>query len=228
MENEEKKFLETFRKIQKLLKWDVRWNCSKCHRKNIDDAFDIILENSWCTNCERPIAIARKVDEKLGEEGVFVFPNMAGYISNWLHAKKYLKEYQYLFLNGFLTGYSYIHLDVPGLEPDIVTDVSIGIVRMYGALELFLASKIKEKLSELHTNQCVISIIMETMRPNVKDYVDMIDKLKIHYNKKEFDQLFEYQKIRNKIIHSGYNANFGEFLKIFTSISRIFSPVDSK
>lgn len=211
--------------IKDRLNWILKVRCPQCLKWLTEDAFEIMRqyeywEDWWCPNC---------MEENEGEiRGAPVGGSSRGIIPEGPEISSpefwsLLSDYQMNFLDGYVQGQVYVDWKIGKINmppSDYVIDLSFAILRIYLSLELYLPIKIKERLKVLKTDDRVSQLLLEIMKPQVRDYINMLRKLGVTIDKRYFGKLIECQNIRNDIIHKGHKATMSEYLTVFKQVGK--------
>lgn len=230
MEDDIKNYRRAVREIKIKLNWSLKEKCPECKKMVVEDAFEVIKAyggKKWiCPNCliEKGDPNAPPPVEKDGI--VHCFSSRDHQMPEF---RSLMKDHQKYFLEGFLKCEIYIITCEEGYPQDdyFFDDLSSAVLRLHTSLELFLPFKIKERLKSLNTNDTVISILLNSMKPNVREYLSMIKNLDINLKNKHSKGLFECQNIRNKIVHGGYDASLNDFVLVFKVVGTVIAELEN-
>lgn len=104
-------------------------------------------------------------------------------------------------------------------------EYSSHFIKAYTSLEVFFQQIARDKLEKKHTNEKVISFILDEMRPDFRLYLKLLQCLEAKEAKQEKkfkDLLASTQDIRNNVVHRAYSPSDEQILKAFESIAEIF------
>lgn len=108
---------------------------------------------------------------------------------------------------------------------DATEEYSSHFIKAYTSLEVFFQQIARDKLEKKHTNEKIISFILNEMRPDFRLYLKLLQCLEAKEAKQEKkfkDLLASTQDIRNNVVHRAYSPSDEQILKAFESIAEIF------
>jgi|SRR3989338_484837 len=96
------------------------------------------------------------------------------------------------------------------------------IVNIFITLESLISKIVAKKLNdEVLLDDSITQYIIERMRPNISDYIELLEISGFENVKKNFDKLRDIWNIRNNVVHRGYKADFFDFVRVYIGIGEI-------
>lgn len=100
------------------------------------------------------------------------------------------------------------------------------IVDIFIALEAFVSKIISKKLKDkFRQHDSIVQYIVGNMKPNIRDYIDLLEICGFENVEKIFGKLRDIWDIRNNIVHRGYKADFTDFAKVYVGIGNILASL---
>lgn len=96
------------------------------------------------------------------------------------------------------------------------------IVNIFITLESLISKIVAKKLEdEIVLDDLITQYIVERMRPNISDYIELLEICGLENVKKNFDKLRGIWNIRNNVVHRGYKADFFDFASVYIEIGNV-------
>lgn len=96
------------------------------------------------------------------------------------------------------------------------------IANIFITLEYLISKIVVRKLTnKKRLDDTITQYITEKMRPDIRDYIELLEICGLEDAKNNFAKLRSIWNIRNDIVHRGYKADFFDFSKIYAVIGEI-------
>ena len=113
-----------------------------------------------------------------------------------------------------------IECEINPYENDFVYSELIVII--FIALESLISKIAFNKLKDdLLTDDSITQYIIEKMKPNINEYIELLKRCGFEGIEKKFNKLRSVWDIRNNIVHRGYKADFVDFARVYIGIGEI-------
>lgn len=100
------------------------------------------------------------------------------------------------------------------------------IVDIFIALESFVSKIISKKMTDkFRQHDSIVQYIIENMKPNIRDYIDLLEICGFDNVERIFGKLRNIWGIRNNIVHRGYKADFVDFARVYIEIGNILASL---
>ncbi|PIQ90305.1 MAG: hypothetical protein COV71_05105 [Candidatus Omnitrophica bacterium CG11_big_fil_rev_8_21_14_0_20_41_12] len=103
------------------------------------------------------------------------------------------------------------------------------IVIIFIALESLISKITSKRLQDKVTiDDSITKYIVEKMRPNINDYIELLEICGFEDIKNKLNRLRSIWDIRNNVIHRGYKADFVNFAQVYIGIGEILVYLQSE
>lgn len=99
---------------------------------------------------------------------------------------------------------------------------SQGIVNLFITLESLISKIVAKKLKdEKALDDSITEYIVEKLRPNISDYIELLKICGFEDVGRNFEKLRSVGCIRNNVVHRGYKADFFDFASVYIEIGKV-------
>ena len=95
------------------------------------------------------------------------------------------------------------------------------IVNLFIALESLISKIVAKKLKDKKLDDLITQYIVERMRPNISDYIELLKICGLRDVGGNFEKLRSIGCIRNNVVHRGYKADFFDFASVYIEIGKV-------
>ncbi len=122
---------------------------------------------------------------------------------------------------------SKIECGINPYENDFIYSELIAII--FIALESLISKITSKKLQdEVIIDDSITQYIVEKMRPNINDYIELLEICGFEDIKNRLNKLRSVWDIRNNVIHRGYKADFVDFARVYIGIGEILAYLQNE